>query len=604
MSALPKILTGIDNFKKLVLESDLFVDKSMFIKEIIEASAEVLLIARPRRWGKSMNMSMLQTFLMIETAKNGIPVSQKESVNHKLFTGGEVDLGLPSGKTKRLKSLKIADHPDIMEDYQGKYPVILISFKEAKGTSYEEIEAVIKLAIKTTFDRHCYLESSDNITARDKEIFRDYINGNIDSSKIKNSLFFLSDLLHKHFGRRVWILVDEYDTPINHTYSRFGYGSRELEDILLLFRGILGAALKSNDNLERGVITGILRVAKANLFSDINNIRENTLLDRAFAKHYGFTQTEVDELLAAYPTETPSEKIKLWYNGYNFGGETIYNPWSIMMCLGGDGVLEPYWNEAGGIDIISKVLVSDKAQKYIQTLLDGDSIVVDVTKQINFGDLERPESFMSLMLFAGYLNPHTVSAEESVYSLSIPNQEVKSIYKLRVRDWVIDKLKTDTIEYRNFATLLADNKPEEFKAHLKKYLLTAASFIQTGEKNAEAFYNGFMLCLCSTLLATHYIESERESGKGRPDMVLVPKPEYNDKLAIIFEYKIAENANAENLMAKAEEALQQIEGKKYDTKLKEQSHIKQIMKVGIAFSGKDVDMVYALDKNCPSTIIL
>lgn len=597
MSTLPKILTGSDNFKNLVLKSDMFVDKSMFIKEIVESSPDVLLITRPRRWGKSMNMSMLQKFLEIETDENGVILAE-ESINHKLFTGGEIDLGLPSGKTKILKPLKIANCIDIIEDYQGKFPVILISFKECKGASYEEIENKIRLQILSMYDNYKYLNQyiypeSNTLSENKKEQLRRYFSGNITTADIENSLFFLSHLLCKHFGRKTWILIDEYDTPINHAYTEFGHDSGELKKILLLFRGILGAALKGNDSLEKGLITGILRIAKANLFSDLNNIKENTILDHAFAKFYGFTQSEVDELLSAYPAEIHPERIKFWYNGYTFGGETVYNPWSIAQCLSSEGVLDTYWIDSGGTGLIDKALVSDEAQEDMQTLLSGSSITIPIAKQINFEDLGKPRGFFSLLLFAGYLNPQAVDAEESLYSLSIPNQEVRTIYKLRVTDWLVEKLKTDTVTYYHFATLLAQNRPAEFKERLQEFLQNATSFLQVGVKKAELFYSGFMLCLANTLSATHLIESERESGDGRPDIVLIPKSDRNE-LAIIIEYKTTEKPKDLDMVA--EGALKQIQNKKYDTKLKEYSHIKHILKIGMAFSGKEVEMVYTQDE--------
>lgn len=593
---IPKTRTGIEDFKKLLFHSNLFVDKTLFIKEILENSGDAILITRPRRWGKSMNLSMLKYFLEIEVDAKGIPIPLEQSVNRKLFLGGEVDLGL--GLTKELNPLNIASDSMSMR-YQGQFPVILVSFKEAKGSSYEEIEDKIKLQILKLYGQYRYLEqylAEDNNTLSkiQKIQLGQYFSGDFNKQGIENSLAFLSEILTKHFGKNAYILIDEYDTPINHTYITFGSESKELTNVLNLFRSIFGASLKGNGSLERGIITGILRIAKANLFSDINNVSENTLLDENFAKSYGFTQDEVDELLRQYPTETLPEKIKLWYNGYNFGGETIYNPWSIMMCLSRKGKLDNYWIDSGGTDLVDKALTSDESQEDLQKLADGKTINSPITKQISFEDIGEPIGLYSLLLFSGYLNPNPVDIEENIYELSAPNKEVLYIYKTRMLRWVTNKLKTDRSRYYSFVTLLASGKIEEFKEQLQEFLQNATSFFQTGEKKAEVFYSGFMLCLINTISTTHIVDSERESGNGRPDIVLIPKPERNNNLAIIIEYKISKTI--ENLKLDAQTALDQIQAQKYDIKLKAQPHIKQIFKIGIAFFRKNVEMVYVEEK--------
>jgi hypothetical protein len=327
----PRMFVGTDDFKTLLLNSDVFVDKSLMIKELLEDSGAVTLITRPRRWGKSLNMDMVRRFLEIEVDEYGIPLPQEQRVNHKLFTGGEVDLGFD--ETKILKPLKIASVAKAMKR-QGQFPVILISFKGVRGSSYEEIEVGIKSQIINLFAKHRYLEryikqDEKLLIGAQKEILQRYFTGKLIKDDIKNSLKFLSDLLYKHFNQKVYILIDEYDTPINSAYMEFGDNQQEFKQVLTLFREIFGNSLKGNDSLQKGVITGILRIAKANLLSDLNNLTECSLLDKKFASSYGFTQAEVDELLSQVPTATNPEEIKNWYNGYNFGEEIIYNPWSI-----------------------------------------------------------------------------------------------------------------------------------------------------------------------------------------------------------------------------------------------------------------------------------
>lgn len=584
------IVVGIESFKDLVLQSDVFVDKTLFIKELLENGGNVILITRPRRWGKSMNMDMLKCFLSIEVDEKSIPLPEEQCTNKKLFLGGEVDLELEG--TKSLRPLKIASDQNSLR-HLGQYPVIHISFKECKADTYDVINNKIKQSISDLFKNHSYLKHSEKLTDDEKDLLSKYIKNDIDANHLHNSLRFLSEILFKHFSRRVYILIDEYDSPINHVYTKFGFGSTELEAVVTIFQSMFGASLKGNTSLAKGVITGILRIAKANLFSGINNVSENTLLDENFSKSYGFTQEEVDELLTQVPTETAQGKIKSWYNGYTFGGETIYNPWSIMQCLSRRGALDNYWIDSGGTGLLTKSFLSDEMQRHFQTLLSGESITVPIVKQISFEDIDKPIGFFSLLLFAGYLNPKVSDAEESIYDLSIPNKEVSNLYKLRVIDWVTSKIKSDIVGYYSLVTLLTKGKPEEFKTELQTLLHNATSFYQTGDKKAELFYSGFMLGLINTVSSTHIIDSEIEAGDGRSDIILIPKPEKQNTLAIIIEYKVSKTA--EGLQNMPQEALKQINDKNYDARLKSRPNVKNILKIGMAFAGKEMEMEWVID---------
>ncbi|WP_341794075.1 MULTISPECIES: AAA family ATPase [unclassified Rickettsia] len=595
---LPRMIVGTDEFYDLVINSDVFVDKSLMIKELLEDSSKVVLITRPRRWGKSLNMNMLQKFFEIEIDEKGTVLSEGNKVNHKLFIGGEIDLAFASGRKKILQKLKIAEYEDIITDYQGQFPVVLLNLKDVKGSSYREFEEGVIYQIMTLFNNHRYLKDyylTNNTNLLDegqKSRLERYFVGKVDAADLKISLRFLSELLFKHFNQKVYILIDEYDTPINSAYIKLGSESEEFEKVLELFRGMLGSSLKSNPYLEKGVITGILRIAKANLFSDLNNVREYTLLDKQFSKFYGFTQEEVDELLIKVPTKTTVEQIKDWYNGYNFGGETIYNPWSIMLCLSSEGVLDYYWLDSGGTALIDKVLLSDEMQKDLQQLAAGGNIVSPITKQISFADINKPIGLFSLLLFSGYLNPAAKELEENIYELSVPNKEVRHIYKTRVLQWVTNKLKIDSSKYYSFIALLADGQIEEFKEELQRLLQNSTSFYQTGEAKAELFYSGFMLGLMNMLAVSHIIDSEKETGKGRADIVLIPKIGQNNN-AIIIEYKIAKKEEDLELVAKS--GLAQINNLQYDTKIKEHSHIQKIIKISMAFCGKEVALQYQVD---------
>ncbi|WP_425364540.1 AAA family ATPase [Candidatus Tisiphia endosymbiont of Mystacides longicornis] len=594
----PRMFVGTDDFYDLLINSDIFVDKSLMIKELLEDSGKVTLITRPRRWGKSLNMDMVRRFFEIEVDQHGNPIPQEQRVNYKLFAGGEVDLGLASGRKKLLKPLKISKYPDILLDYQGQFPVIIISFKGIRGSSYEEIESKINYQVIQLFSNYRYLETyltdKENLLndAQKKQLTR-YFSGEFNKVELENSLKFLSDLLYKHFNQKVYILIDEYDTPINSAYMKFGNNLEEFEEVLALFRAIFGNSLKTNDSLQKGIITGILRVAKANLFSDLNNLTECSLLDERFSNSYGFTQAEVDELLTKVPTTTKPEEIKNWYNGYNFGGEIIYNPWSIMQCLASKGKLDHYWIDSGGTDWIDHVLLSDEMQQNIQALVAGKTITSSITKHINFADINQPEGLFSLLLFSGYLNTTTKMPERDIYDLSAPNYEVKYIYEKRMLQWVTKQIRIDNSGYYSFVTLLPDGKIEAFKERLQELLLNSTSFHQTGEKKAELFYSGFMLGFVNMLAPNYIISSEQESGDGRADVMMIPKIGKGDK-AMIIEYKIAKSS--EELADIAKSGLQQIINKKYDSKIKEHSHVKQILKISMAFCGKNMELQYEVTK--------
>ncbi len=591
---LPRMRVGTDDFKTLLFNSDVFVDKSLMIKELLEDSGDVILITRPRRWGKSLNMNMLQKFFEIEVNDTGVPLPEGEKINNKLFIGGTVDLGFD--ETKELKPLKISSIANAIKR-QGKYPVISINFKDVKGSNYQEIESGIRNQIIQLFANHYYLkrylrQDIGLLDSAQKAKLERYFTEELTKEDLKYSLKFLSELLFMHFGQKVYILIDEYDTPINSSYIKFGDKSEEFERVVELFRGMFGSALKTNPYLEKGVITGILRVAKANLFSDLNNVSEYTLLDEDFSKFYGFTQTEVDELLKKVPTKTDPEKIKDWYNGYTFGGEIIYNPWSIMQCLAHKGKLDHYWLDSGGTGLVDKALLSDAIQEDLQELLEGRGIVKKLYKQISLGQIEHNKDILySLLVFAGYLNPALANdnPEDPRYHLTIPNKEVRGIYAERVTGWVSLKLNMDMSDYYDFIALLIDQQIERFGKRLQGYLLNSTSYHDLcGERD----YHNLMGGLLAPLVSRYMIESNKEYGYGRCDHILIPIAQAVGT-AIILEYKICTTSEA--LKSAAQAGLKQIMDRQYDSKIKEYKHVKKILKISMAFCGKEVAMQYQID---------
>ena len=591
-----KIRVGTDNFAKLLLRSDVFVDKSLFIKEFLEDGGDVVLVTRPRRWGKSMNMDMLGRFLTIEVDAQGVQLPEEARFNRKLFAGGEVDLGFDSGEKKQLPPLKISAHKEIMARYQGQFPVISLGLKAVEGSAYEEIEAALKTQIINLYVKHAYLKKyikpEENLLQDlQKEQLKRYFQGPINEEDIKSSLLFLSELLYKHFGKPVYLLIDEYDTPIHSIYLQVAEENpAQLDKVLKLFRRLFGDVLKSDEYLEKGLITGILRIAKAGLFSGINNLSECTLLDEPFCASYGFTEKEVTQMLQQVPCNVALEEIRRWYNGYAFGGQStrMYNPWSIMNCLARKGKLDCYWIDGGGTALVNQALLADGIQEDLQTLVQGGSIEVPIMKQISFDDISSATGLFSLLLFAGYLNPDEETIR-NVYRLSIPNDEVRYIYVQRLLKWLARKLQAQDKELYNLISLLAMGKIEEFEEKLEKLLAVATSFFQTGEKSGELFYNGFMFCLISVLGDSHTIESEAESGAGRPDVLLIPRAGRGE-LAFVLEYKITDNAK--ELKAMAQKGLAQIREKGYTAKAQAQPQVKAILQVSIAFCGKNVALAY------------
>ena len=597
MSTKPEIPVGIYSFAELLLEGNIFVDKSMFIKEFLAASSgKVVLITRPRRWGKSLNMDMLQRFLSIEVDGQGAPLSPKESLNRKLFVGGEVVL--VSGDTKLLEPLKISHDPASMK-YQGKFPVISLGLKEVTGSSYQEIEEDVRDQIIKLYTQHRYLKQythprSSLLEDSQKGQLSHYFKGAISRGDLKDSLRFLSEVLYKHFGTPVYILIDEYDAPINHAYREFGEQnkkgerSEEFEKVLQLFRSILGAALKDNPYLARGFLTGILRIAKASLLSELNNMREYTLLDKRFITSYGFREQEVEELLDKTQIATNREEIRQWYNGYHFRGETLYNPFSIMCCISTEGECAPYWLESGGTSLIDVAFVSDQIQQDLQTLIAGKSIVSRIRRQVSFEALQSPVGLFSLLLFSGYLNPVAISEADDLYELSVPNYEVSKIYEHRLLEWVTKKLNIGTNDYDSLARFLAMGELETFEQSLKEFLAQSASFYQTGDKSGEVFYNGVMFGLLYCLSCYYQIESEPESGRGRPDVVLIPKAAAHKDQAMVIEYKVGQDIS--ELPSLAEAGLRQIETQGYATRARAHDHVKKVLQICLAFSGKDLVM--------------
>ncbi|HQS83995.1 MAG: hypothetical protein B7Y25_03570 [Alphaproteobacteria bacterium 16-39-46] len=578
---------GVDDFKKMATSNTLFVDKTSFISRLLGSGYHVTLITRPRRWGKTLNMTMLQYFFSIPVKSNG-----------------EIDEEERLKKREIFSELKIRELPDILENYLGKFPAIFVSFKEIKGKDYETVEMKVRELIYELYTRYKYLLQSEKLDDIQKTRFKKFITKEFDLAELTNSLFHLSEMLYTHFGQKVFILIDEYDTPLNDWYAlqlaRDTLSVQEetyFQDVLELFKGIFGKALKGNDYLEKGVVTGILRVAKANLFSGVNNFGEDSILEEDYAEQFGFTESEVNTLLhKARIDQNPetANALKSWYNGYNIGGLTIYNPWSIMNCIQNRGKFKAYWVGTASTALIEQALVLDKFQEEMQTLIEGGSVDMIADPKMVFSDIKSsPNALYNLLLFSGYLTvERSIENDDTTYNceVKIPNREVRSVFSGSLQKWISKKFNIDVKDYNAFLNDLLKGNVETFTQKLKDYLEVSASFFATGPKNAELFYNGFIMGLVSAVSSQYFVETERESGLGRADLLLIPKPMARYQNALVLEFKFGKSR--EDLTALAQKALEQIETKNYMAKIKAHETVMRTLKVGLAFGGKDVEVAF------------
>lgn len=569
---------GTGDFVKL-LESTTFVDKSLLIPNLLHDGAEALLITRPRRWGKTLNLSMLYHFLRCEV--------REDAATGKLQTVNP-NLGL-------FNSLKVSqEHPELVADHQGQWPVVSLTLKGVAGSSLDELEEGFKDVLAELYDQHIYLNhwllSQDKETMLTKaEYFSNVVKRKESLAGLKRSLRFLSELLYEYHARKVFVLLDEYDSPLNNTFL----APSLYKQVLIFLRSLLGNCFKDNPYLEKGLMTGILRVAKADLFSGLNNFKEYSLLDERYAEHFGFTDKEVTNLFnqptvkKLLSTNAPDPKqIKAWYNGYTIGGMTIYNPWSIMMCISEQGKLAPYWVTTGSDTLLRDLLRdNDNLLQQLEQLLAEDSLEVTISPHINMLNMTPEIKFWSLMLAAGYVTlVKKMSIGPSIKlacEVRVPNMEVKAAHEDLIMGWFTSKV--GIAHYTEMINSLFYGETEAFSSALNRYLAEATSLRNVGPHRAEQFYNGFMLGLFTVMHKEFSIASEVESGKGYADALMIPRSKRAPG-AVVFEYKVAKSR--QELSKKAKEALQQIDQKAYITSVKQYEHIEQIVKVGVAFYGK------------------
>jgi len=552
---LKKIPIGISDFKTIIEEDYLFVDKTLLIKEFWESNGQTILLPRPRRFGKTLNMSMIKYFF-----------ENDSSDNNYLF-----------------KNLNIENHEEIMK-FQGKFPVIYLSFKDEKYSSFEYLKEGLNSVFSKLFIEHEYCLNNPKLRRIDKEYYDSIINKEASIIDLSNALKKLSEYLKDYFNQKVIILMDEYDVPIQAAYVNNYY-----VETIEFMRNMLSGAFKDNNSLKRGMITGILRVARESIFSGLNNLKVESILSYNFSDKFGFIESEIEKLANEYSIEEKLESIKEWYNGYNFGNTTIYNPWSILNYLSNpEQGLKPYWVNSSSNDLVEILLSkgSKEVKKNLEDLVCGNNIEKIIDENIVMGDIEKStDNLWSFLLFTGYLKVNFKERKglKDYYTLSIPNLEVTTLYYDLIEKWFEDTITKENYELMINSLVTGDIKI--FGKILKQFVLKSISYFDVGGYEGEKVYHAFVLGMLISINDTHEVLSNRESGYGRYDVMIIPRD--ISKLGIVIEFKKLDFDDYETLEETAEEALKQIKDKKYSTTL-ENRGIKNIKEIGIVFKGKDI----------------
>ncbi len=551
---------GYDNFGDIISRNMHYVDKTLMIKEFIDRdSVQVSLITRPRRFGKSLNLSMLQHFFAAEVT--AIP------------TKGLFD------------QLKIAQLGDAYMQYQGQFSVISVSFKDVKERSFQSALNSLRSALSFAFYEHRQIVDHPSMTTVQKEAFNAVLNRAPTDLLLGDALRDLSNYLSQCYGQKVILLIDEYDAPIQSAYLHGYY-----DEMIGVIRHMFSAALKTNPYLHRALLTGILRVSKESLFSGLNNIDVYSTFRSEYSEYYGFTDAEVAAVFKQSGLSVSLDDVRTWYNGYQMGSTTVYNPWSIASCINRQGELLPYWVGTSGNELIKHLIAktSDEFKIIFESLLQQTPVTQLIDENFVFTDLNFDESTIwSLLLACGYLKVVSVApaGTRKQCSLLIPNYEVLCLYQDIFMQWFSDKI--GYTQYQRFLTNLLSGHVPDFIKTLQNFLLESASHFDVKGTHPEKFYHGFVLGLMASLHKTHIIKSNHESGYGRYDVMIIPRD--ITQRGVVMEFKNVEENDDINTIAKS--ALQQVNDKNYETELR-QAGITSILKMGLAFKGKTVAVVY------------
>ena len=537
-----RLAIGIDDFKKIIKEDCYYIDKTKFIEDILEDGSGVKLINRPRRFGKTLNMTTLKYFFDIENAEE----------NRKLFNNLYIE------KSKYIEE-------------QGKHPVIFLSLKEIKGKTWEEMLEEIKNYIKGLYNDFEYIR--EILNESELKTF-DAIWLKKEGADYSNSIKDLTKFLYKYYKQEVILLIDEYDVPLIEAYLNNYYS-----DAISFFKIFLGGALKTNQYLKMGIMTGIIRVIKAGIFSDLNNLSVYTILDNDYNEDFGLTEKEVEQALKDYNIFEELNDVKFWYDGYKIGNKEVYNPWSIINFLK-NKELKGFWIKTSGNQLIKKVLedATPDVNEGLLKLFNGEDVEEVVTGTSDLSNLLNYRDVWELLVFSGYLTIKE-KIDRRNYILKIPNQEIREFFKDEFIDLYFGESKLKKI-----LNALKENNIEDFERIFQNILLNSVS---TWDTSKEAFYHGLSFGMLSYLDGEYYVTSNFESGYGRYD--IIAEPRNKNKRGFVIECKIVKDEKDLEKMSK--EAIEQIKNKKYDTQLKERG-IKEITLLGLAFCGKRMKVSY------------
>ena len=549
------IAIGESDFKMLRVNKCYYIDKTMYIKHIIDNKSKVILVTRPRRFGKTLNMSMLK-YYFDNTAKD----------SKELF-----------------EDLKIMNQGEEYTSKLGYYPVIYLTLKDVQDTNYHNMLLDMKTAMMNMYQAHRYLLESDKVYPEEKEKILDILYAREDENALKASVIELSKYLSRHYGKQVILLIDEYDVPLQNAYVEGYY-----DEAVKFFKTFYGTTFKDNPYLEKTVLTGVSRVAKESIFSGANNFDVYTILDNEFSEDFGITEEEMDKVIEDFNIEDEKEEIKKWYDGYTIGNTTgIYNPWSILNYLTKRQLI-PYWVNTSSNDLIKLILKNSVTVKErIEILLRDEEIEVPINLETIIVGIENDEdNIWGLMLQTGYLKiTKVVDLAVHIYKVKIPNYEINILFQQIIHEWFRNKVPGNDL--RTILKDLVTLNFEEFEYKFKRLVKEMFSYMDVGEDTAENFYHAFVLGMLVGLKDTYYVNSNRESGLGRYDIMLEPKDKNGN--SFIMEFKLYSEDKEESIEEIIETAKKQIEEKGYETNLKERGFT-NIIKIVFAFKGKEVKM--------------
>ena len=562
MASRLKLPVGIENFEEIRKFGFYYMDKTKLIEQLVETGGKVTLFTRPRRFGKTLNMSMLRAFF-------------EAGADTTLFDG-----------------LYIAGNKEICEQYMGKYPVIFLSLKSVEGLSYEDARYRITELAGREAQRFSFLSESDKLSDNEKEQYQAIValhNGkySMDENILTSSIYILSHLLHRHYGQKTVILIDEYDVPLDKAFQNGYY-----REMVSLIRGLFGMALKTNDSLQFAVLTGCLRISKESIFTGFNNFEVLSVLNVPYDESFGFTDNEVEKLLDDYTFSDHYPEVKEWYDGYHFGNTDIYCPWDVIrycksLCADPNAMPEDFWSNSSGNAIVRRFI--DKAdvqtKNEIERLIAGECIEKEISLEFTYDELDKNiENLWSVLFTTGYLT-HQGRTESGKYRLTIPNREIKNLFIKKIREWFSDVSRNDGKKLEEFSNAFLEKDPEKIEQIFGDYLWNTISIRDTAaaKEKKENFYHGILLGLLG-YKATWLTKSNAESGTGYSD-ILVEVPD--NRTGIVIELKYAENGDMDAACAKA---LEQIEEKDYVDRLR-QDGMRNFIKYGIACFKKDCKVV-------------